>query len=275
MKYFDKLPKRTYETTLGSFSISDYFSYYKFNFDLISKRQFEFDSKTTLVEAASSLYEDPNSFWLILLANETINPFLLFDNNYTNYIQNNQNKVTSIIADVTYGTDVGAYMASGSLVTLQSLTSGKPYDFSYVGNFNLDGPIYIVEEQNSYTKRLTIKPTPNNTPIPIENLTSVQYIDLSLPSEWETSANTTLFVTNSVEPYLEATEAILDSAPAGTISFKNMQTGDAPIVYTASGSQQTKQTFQEVSETANRKVNIFNPSELSKVTSRLITIKYT
>jgi len=275
MKYFDKLPKRTYETTLGSFSISDYFSYYKFNFDLISKRQFEFDSKTTLVEAASSLYEDPNSFWLILLANETINPFLLFVNNYTNYIQNNQNKVTSIIADVTYGTDVGAYMASGSLVTLQSLTSGKPYDFSYVGNFNLDGPIYIVEEQNSYTKRLTIKPTPNNTPIPIEDLTSVQYIDLSLPSEWETSANTTLFVTNSVEPYLEATEAILDSAPAGTISFKNMQTGDAPIVYTASGSQQTKQTFQEVSETANRKVNIFNPSELSKVTSRLITIKYT
>jgi len=275
MKYFDKLPKRTYETTLGSFSISDYFSYYKFNFDLIGKRQFEFDSKTTLVEAASGLYEDPNSFWLILLANETINPFLLFVDNYINYIQNNENKVTSIIANTDVGTNVGTYMASGSLVTLQSITSGKPYDFSYVGNFDLDGPIYIVEEQNSYTKRLTIKPTPNNTPIPIVNESPVQYIDLSLPSEWQTSANTNLFITNSVETYLEATEAILDSASSATISFKNMQNADVPIFYTPSGSQQTEQTFQEASENANRKVNIFNPSELSKVTNRLITIKYT
>jgi hypothetical protein len=275
MKYFDKLPKRTYETTLGSFSISDYFSYYKFNFDLISKRQFEFDSKTTLVEAASSLYEDPNSFWLILLANETINPFLLFVDNYTNYIQNNQNKVTSIIANVTDATNVGTYMASGSLVTLQSLTGGNPYDFSYVGNFDLDGQIYIVEEQNSYTKRITVKPTPNNTPIPIVNLNAVQYIDLTLPSEWELSANTNVFLANDVEPYLEATEAILDSGPVGSISFRNMQIADIPPVYTSSGSQQTEQTFQEVSENANRKVNIFNPSELSKVTNRLITIKYT
>lgn len=275
MKYFDKLPKRTYETTLGSFSISDYFSYYKFNFDLISKRQFEFDSKTTLVEAASSLYEDPNSFWLILLANETINPFLLFVNNYTNYIQNNQNKVTSIIADVTYATDVGTYMASGSLVTLQSLTGGNPYDFSYVGNFNLDGDIYIVEDQNSYTKRITVKPTPNNKPIPIENLNSVQYIDPTLPSEWQTSADTNLFVANSVETYLESTEAIVDSGPIGSISFRNMQIADIPPVYTSSGSKQTEQTFQEAAENVDRKVNIFNPSELSKVTSRLITIKYT
>lgn len=46
MKYFDQLPKRNFETTNGTYTISDFFSYYKFNFDLVSKKEFEFDSKT-------------------------------------------------------------------------------------------------------------------------------------------------------------------------------------------------------------------------------------
>lgn len=273
MKYFDKLPKRTYETTLGSFSISDYFSYYKFNFNLVDKRQFEFDSKTTLVEAASTLYDDPNSFWLILLANETINPFLLFVDNYTDYIENNQNKITSVVS-TQYSGQTGYYMSAGSLITLQSATAGNPYDFSYVGNFDLNGDVYIVEDQNSYTKRITIKPKPDNTPINVVNESTVQFIDMESPSEWQNSTETPIMVFR-VETLLEATEAILDSGPVGSISFKNMSIFDQPAVYTPASSQQSEQTYQEAAQYANRKVNIFNPSELSKVTSRLITIKYT
>jgi hypothetical protein len=223
MKYFDKLPKRTFETTLGSFSISDYFSYYKFSFDLISKRQFEIDNKTTLIEAASTLYEDPNSFWLILLANQIINPFFLFDYNYTDFIQNNTNKITSLIGDSSSGI-TGYYMSAGSLITLQSATAGNPYDFSYVGNFDLNGDVYIVEEQNSYTKRITIKPKPNNTPIPIDNFTAVQYIDMNAPSEWQSSTENKEIVSNFVKNYLQATESIDDSGPVGSISFKKMLT---------------------------------------------------
>lgn len=62
MKYFEKLPKRNYETTLGSFNISDFFSYYKFNYENVSKKEITIDSKTTLPEAASVVYEDSNSF---------------------------------------------------------------------------------------------------------------------------------------------------------------------------------------------------------------------
>jgi len=274
MKYFDKLPKRTFETTLGSFSISDYFSYYKFSFDLVNKREFEFDSKTTLVEAASTLYEDPNSFWLILLANQTINPFFLFIDNSTDFIQNNTNKVTSLIVNQSSGS-TGYYMSAGSLITLQSATAGNPYDFSYVGNFDLNGDVYIVEEQNSYTKRITIKPKPNNTPIPIDNLMRVQYIDMNAPSEWQSSTENEGIASNFVKSYLQATESIDDSGPVGSISFTNMLLADVPNVYNPASSQISEQTFQEAAQYANRKVNIFNPSELSKVTSRLITIKYT
>jgi len=273
MKYFDKLPKRTYETTLGSFSISDYFSYYKFNYDLVDKLQFELDNKTTLVEAASTVYEDPNSFWLILLANQTINPFSLFVENYTSYVKNNENKVSSIVSNQSSGY-TGYYMSAGSLLMLQSATAGNPYDFSYVGNFDLNGDVYIVEDQNSYTKRISIKPTPNNTPISIENMYRVQFIDMESPPEWQNSTENELVV-NRVENLLEATEAIIDSAPIGSASFKNMLLFDQPNVFTPNNNQTTVQSKEQIIQTANRKVNIFNPGELSKIINRLITIKYT
>ena len=270
MKYFDKLPKRTYETTLGSFSISDYFSYYKFNFNLIDKRQFEFDTKTTLVEAASTLYDDPNSFWLILLANETINPFLLFVDNYTDYIQNNQYKSTAKIGNQAGPT--GYYMNAGSLVLPYSATGGNPFDFNYVGNFSLDGNIYIVEDQDSYTKRVTLKPTPSNDMLDING--QVQFVDSQASVDLQVSTET-FIVPLEYYPYLETVELIEDSGPVGSLLFTNMLIGDVPNVYSPASSQQSEQTYQEVAQYANRKVNIFNPSELSKVTSRLITIKYT
>jgi hypothetical protein len=273
MKYFDKLPKRTFETTLGSFSISDYFSYYKFSFDLVNKREFEFDSKTTLVEAASTLYEDPNSFWLILLANQTINPFLLFVDNYTDYIQNNQYKSTAKIGNQAGPT--GYYMSAGSLVLPYSATGGKPFDFNYVGNFSLDGNIYIVEDQDSYTKRVTMKPTPTNgVPIIDDPTFNVQYVDFESPTTLQSSTETPI-VASDVYSYLDTVEAIEDSGPVGSLLFKNMLQADVPNVYSPTSSQQSEQTYQEAAQYANRKVNIFNPSELSKVTSRLITIKYT
>jgi len=274
MKYFDKLPKRTYETTLGSFSISDYFSYYKFNFNLVDKRQFEFDTKTTLVEAASTLYDDPNSFWLILLANETINPFLLFVDNYTDYIQNNQYKSTAKIGDQ-FGGTTGYYMNAGSLVLPYSATGGNPFDFNYVGNFSLDGNIYIVEDQDSYTKRVTLKPTPSNgVPLLDDPSFQVQFVDSQTPGDLQVSTETAI-VAIDVYSYLDTVELIEDSGPVGSLLFKNMLIGDVPNVYSPTSSQQSEQTYQEVAQYANRKVNIFNPSELSKVTSRLITIKYT
>ena len=102
----------------------------------------------------------------------------------------------------------------------------------------------------------------------------VQFIDMESLPEWQNSTENELVV-NRVENLLEATEAILDSGPVGSISFRNMLTFDQPNVYSPTSSQQSEQTYQEVAQYANRKVNIFNPSELSKVTSRLITIKYT
>ena len=274
MKYFDQLPKRSFETTNGTYSISDFFSYYKFNFDLVSKKQFEFYSKTTLVEEASKLYEDPNSFWLLLLANNWINPFTLLEDNSTEFNKKNQEKYIT-----TLGLQIGVtgfYMLPGSIVLPYAPTGGSPYDYSYVGNFDLDGPIFVVEDQDSYTKKIIIKPQISGMSLFTDITNTVQYIDFKSPTGY---INSTVDNINSInaEEYLKSNEVIQYSTVSNNISFRNMAVADIPPSYNELAGQPP--TIQYNKEQAvvivNKKINTFVPSELSKVTRNLITVKYT
>jgi hypothetical protein len=274
MKYFDQLPKRNFETTNGTYTISDFFSYYKFNFDLVSKKEFEFDSKTTLVEAASKLYEDPNSFWLLLLANSWINPFTLLEDNSTEFNKKNKEKYVTTLG--LPGT-TGFYMNAGSIVLPYAPTGGNPYDYSYVGNFDLNGQIFIVEDQDSYTKKLTLKPAlSGTTAYELYDNTSQQYIDYKSVTGYIES--TTADITNSgkiTKKYLQTEEVIQYTAVNNTISFRNMAVEDIPTVYNSSIDPPIQYTKEEAVVVVNKKINTFVPSELSKITRNLITVKYT
>ena len=273
MKYFDQLPKRSFETTNGTYSISDFFSYYKFNFDLVSKKEFEFDSKTTLIEAASKLYEDPNSFWLLLLANSWINPFTLLEDNSTEFNKKNQEKYVTKIG-LNNGSNVGYYMLPGSIILPRVETSGNSYDYSSVGNFDLNGPIFIVEDQDSYTKKITIKQNISSVTAYIDYMAQPQYIDYKSSTGYITSTtddNTTI----SVQKYLQADEIIQYTAVDSNISFRNMAVADIPIVYNPSITPPLQYTKEQAVVIVNKKINTFVPSELSKVTRNLITVKYT
>ena len=272
MKYFDQLPKRNFETTNGTYTISDFFSYYKFNFDLVSKKEFEFDSKTTLVEAASKLYEDPNSFWLLLLANSWINPFTLLEDNSTEFNKKNQEKYVTTLGRP--GT-TGFYMLPGSIVLPYAATGGNPYDYSYVGNFDLNGPVYIVEDQDSYTKKITIKPQVSGMSLFTDMNPNYQYIDFKSPTGYIKSAVDDITSIDAAE-YLKSNELIQYANISNVISFRNMAVADVPSVYNPSAGQPTTQyTKEEAVVIVNKKINTFVPSELSKVTRNLITVKYT
>lgn len=274
MKYFDQLPKRNFETTNGTYTISDFFSYYKFNFDLVSKKEFEFDSKTTLVEAASKLYEDPNSFWLLLLANNWINPFTLLEDNSTEFNKKNQEKYVTKLG---LAGETGFYMLPGSIVLPYVTPSGNSYDYSSVGNFDLNGQIFVVEDQDSYTKKITIKPSlSGTTSYALYDNTSQQYIDYKSATGYIVS--TTADITNSgkgTQKYLQADEVIQYTAVNNTISFRNMAVEDIPTVYNSSIDPPIQYTKEEAVVIVNKKINTFVPSELSKVTRNLITVKYT
>lgn len=275
MKYFDQLPKRNFETTNGTYTISDFFSYYKFNFDLVSKKEFEFDSKTTLVEAASKLYEDPNSFWLLLLANNWINPFTLLEDNSTEFNKKNQDKYVTTLG-LQSGT-TGYYMLPGSIVLPRVEVSGNSYDYSSVGNFDLNGPVYIVEDQDSYTKKITIKPALSgmSSYIAYEAIDQ-QYIDYKSSTGYIVSTTANI-QTKAPQKYLQADEVIQYSNVTNNISFRNMAVADVPNVYNPIAGQPatTQYTKEEAVVIVNKKINTFVPSELSKVTRNLITVKYT
>ena len=276
MKYFDQLPKRNFETTNGTYTISDFFSYYKFNFDLVSKKEFEFDSKTTLVEAASKLYEDPNSFWLLLLANNWINPFTLLENNSTEFNKKNQEKYVTKIGSGS-GSGIGYYMLPGSIILPRVETSGNSYDYSSVGNFDLNGPIFVVEDQDSYTKKVTIKQNITGVTAYIDYNSQQQYIDYKSSTGYIVSTTDDI-ATIGVEKYLQSNEVIQYANVTSNISFRSMAQTDVPTQFSIPdgvNNPTTQYTKEEAAVVVSKKINTFVPSELSKVTVNLITVKYT
>ena len=153
MNYSSSLPKRSYETTIGFFKIVDFTSFYSVASVNIDKNTINVDKSTTLVEKAASLYNDPNSFWLFLIANNTINPFTLTKQSSTSQIQN-YNISETIIATVS-GTEI--YSPAGSIITKYSATGGSAWQFSSVGNFSITGGFALVDTYNPYSKRLIMK----------------------------------------------------------------------------------------------------------------------
>jgi hypothetical protein len=153
VNYSSSLPKRSYETTIGFFKIVDFTSFYSVASVNIDKNTINVDKSTTLVEKAASLYNDPNSFWLFLIANNTINPFTLTKQSSTSQIQN-YNISETIIATVN-GTEI--YSPAGSIITKYSATGGSAWQFSSVGNFSITGGFALVDTYNPYSKRLIMK----------------------------------------------------------------------------------------------------------------------
>lgn len=153
MNYSSSLPKLSYETTIGSFDIVDLTAFYNVDSIIIDKNTISVDKSTTLIEKAFTIYNDPNSFWLFLVANDTINPFTLTKESSTSQIQN-YNVNETIIA--TYNNNK-IYAPSGSIITQYSATGGSAWQFSSVGNFSLTGGFAIVDTYNPYSKRLIMK----------------------------------------------------------------------------------------------------------------------
>lgn len=153
MNYSSSLPKLSYETTIGSFNIVDLTAFYDINSIIIDKNTINVDKSTTLIEKSFSTYNDPNSFWLFLVANNTINPFTLTKESSTSQIEN-YNISETIVATVG-GTEI--YSPAGSIITKYSATGGSAWQFSSVGNFSITGGFALVDTYNPYSKRLTMK----------------------------------------------------------------------------------------------------------------------
>ena len=155
MKYASNLPIRNYQTSIGTFTMVDLCSYFTVNEVNIEKSNFNLDRATTLVEAAYQIYQDVDSFWLLLFANKKINPFTLTNNNNTLNIQKN-NKLTGIAAKNEFSIFDSIFL-TGSLVVPKTNNTGSAWDYGSTGNFSLTGGFAVVDEFNPFSKRFISK----------------------------------------------------------------------------------------------------------------------
>lgn len=155
MKYFNNLPKREYQTTIGSFNIVDMTSYYDVNNIGMQTTETNVDNTYTLVELANSLYEDMDSFWLFLFANGSINPFTLLEQSNTNLKTFNES-ITGLQLLVENSAE-DALFTTGSLLLPSTSNTGSAWSFGSTGNFSLTGGFALIDSYNPFSKRANVK----------------------------------------------------------------------------------------------------------------------
>lgn len=154
INYFNSISSRIYPTTLGNFVIQDMTSYYTVDDSRFIKTDLTIDSVDTLIEASKNIYQDVDSFWLFLFANNKINPFDLLEPN-SSVVESIVSGFTGVALEVYPAQD--AIFTSGSLLFPQTANTGASWEYGSTGEFDLNGGFALIDSYNPFSKRAVIK----------------------------------------------------------------------------------------------------------------------
>lgn len=155
MKYFSNLPKRNYSTTIGTFNIVDMTCFYDINKIGIETSDTSVDNSFTLIELANTIYEDVDSFWLFLFANDTINPFKLLEQSNTDL--DKFNKSITGVQLLVENAQEDVLFTTGSLLLPSTSNTGSAWSYGSTGNFSLTGGFALIDSYNPFSKRANIR----------------------------------------------------------------------------------------------------------------------
>lgn len=285
MKYFSNLPKIDFESSIGSFSISDFFTYVDVNQTKIDSSPLSVDSKITLLELAHTIYKDVNSFWMFLLANNAINPFVLLSINNALFKEEFEPKTSLELSKNIAGTTSYVF-PPGSIIAPYVQNTGGSYSYSSVGNFDLNGPFSIIESVSYHNKTMVIKDQRGATyefisqdgttgsPIVIispgtgDNYTiEKQYY----PIKTKSAINETVKVEVSAEGYIE--DSISPVSYKKTSSTKEKEFSyKTPI--TLPSTELTQITALKLVELENKSINCYPVDQSSILKSLFTSAKY-
>ena len=283
MKFFTNLPKRAYSTPIGTINLCDFYSFY--NKKLDNKRQTSviIDNQTTLIEASLSAFNDPDSLWVFLHSNNKINPFELTKENATTYIAENEVKTSFNPLSVTSGGYIPSGVTfnppAGSILTeYLGATSGNPWEYSYVGNFSLNGSFALVEKSNSYNTSTTVKPSYKATgedfiypsPTPVTNLTFLYSGDTYFPSANNVTANNSIKFTDSTEKQVSSKKDKEIVSKFGGELILDDEHNFLPKSLTGSNDI----TVNQVITNETKQINVISSLDLPSSLSTLVTPKY-
>jgi hypothetical protein len=282
MKFFTNLPKRAYNTPIGTINLCDFYSFY--NKKLDNKRQITtvIDNQTTLIETSLSTFNDPDSLWVFLHSNNKINPFDLTKENATTYITENEVKTSfnpvTITSTSFSPSGITFNPPAGSILTeYVGATSGNPWEYSYVGNFNLNGSFALVEKSNSYNTSVTVKPSyvssgeefiyPSASPVP--NLTFLYSGDTYFSINNNVTANRSIKYTDSIEKQFSSTK---DKEIITKGGGEKLDTIDKFLPEALTGSNDI--TLNQIVTSETKQINVISSLDLPSSLSTLVTPKY-
>jgi hypothetical protein len=153
MKYSQNLPKINYTTTIGDFNVVDLSSYFTLDKTNLDISEIEVSKSSTLVELASSIYNDVDWFWLFMYANDTSNPFTTTKQD--NAVLQTQYAANKSIQSKNSTSDKNVYVPAGSIIYPKTSNSGACYDYGSTGNFSLTGGFALIQSYEPYSKTFT------------------------------------------------------------------------------------------------------------------------
>lgn len=284
MKYFSNLPKTNFESSIGSFTISDFFTYIDLNGSNLNKSTISVDSKNTLLEEAHAVYKDVNSFWMFLLANNSINPFILFSINPAYFKDENEHKTSLELTQNLAGTTSYVF-PPGSIIAPYIANTGGSYSYSSVGNFNLDGPISIIESVSYHNNTMIIKDQRGATYTFInqDGNTGSQVVIISpgtgdnytiqkqyYPIKTKSALEETLKIELSAEGYIEDFISPIRTSMKGSSQKENK-----PIALSSTNlSQPTEISASKLVEIQSKDIQVYPIDQSSKLKGLFVSAKY-
>jgi hypothetical protein len=280
MKFFTNLPKRAYSTPIGTINLCDFYSFYNKKLDNKRKITIVIDNQTTLIEASISTFNDPDSLWVFLHSNNKINPFELTKENATTYITENEVKTSfnpvTVNATGVFPSGITFNPPAGSILTdYVGSTSGNPWEYSYVGTFDLNGSFALVEKSNSYNTSATVKPGYGESLLvypsltPITNLTFLYSGDTYFSIANNVTANNNIKYTNSTEKEISLKNDKQIISTRGGEKFNSTTNFVSP---SSTGSNNITINQSITSET--KQINVISSLDLPSSLSTLVTPKY-
>ena len=280
MKFFTNLPKRAYSTPIGTINLCDFYSFYNKKLDNKRKITIVIDNQTTLIEASISTFNDPDSLWVFLHSNNKINPFELTKENATTYITENEVKTSfnpiSVSGSGVLPLGITFNPPAGSILTdYIGTTSGNPWQYSYVGTFDLNGSFALVEKSNSYNTSATVKPGYGESLLvypsltPITNLTFLYSGDTYFSIANNVTANNNIKYTNSTEKEISLKNDKQIISTRGGEKFNSTTNFVSP---SSTGSNNITVSQSITSET--KQINVISSLDLPSSLSTLVTPKY-
>lgn len=272
------LPKINFESSIGSFKVVDFFTFYDYNSKKLNLTKKIVDNKTTLPELSQQVYQDTNSIWLFLVANKTIDPFKVLATNPTLYTQKVKDNISLGLSPESVPT--GNYVNPvGSILTPYSATGGSAWQYSSIGNFDLNGAFTIIESTDYFRGKMTIKEQrggtkfiyvdANTDPVTVLENTGISYASddqIYETKDKSTEADTTILVSQKNSGSIYPTETEYQAVAAISIA-------DEPT-YENSGATFTISNYDLVLS-KNKSINVIVATSISSTFNNLKTLSYT